>query len=74
MMRGGNTINRYGVKGTFGNSNAKASVQINRNGIGIINVSRAILYANNGKMEEVIQSAINYTNKIRNIIWNPVNC
>jgi len=45
-----------------------------KNGIGIINVSREILYTNNGKMEEVIQSAINYTNKIRNIIWNPVNC
>ena len=45
-----------------------------KNGIGIVNVSRAILYPNNGKMEKVINSAINYTNKIRNIIWKPVNC
>ena len=45
-----------------------------QNGMGIINVSRDILYARSGNMEEVIQSAINYTNKIRNIIWNPLNC
>ena len=45
-----------------------------QNGMGIINISRGILYARSGNMEDVIQSAINYTNKIRNIIWNPVNC
>ena len=45
-----------------------------QNGMGIINVSRDILYAKSGNIEDVIQSAINYTNKIRNIIWNPVNC
>ena len=45
-----------------------------QNGMGIINISRGILYAGNGSMENVIQSAINYTEKIRSIIWNPVNC
>ena len=45
-----------------------------QNGMGIINVSRDILYSRSGNIEDVIQSAINYTNKIRNIIWNPVNC
>ena len=43
-------------------------------GMGIINVSRGILYAGNGSIKDVIQSAINYTEKIRSIIWNPVNC
>ena len=45
-----------------------------QNGIGIINISRGILYAGNGSMKNVIQSAINYTEKIRSIIWNPVSC
>jgi len=45
-----------------------------QNGMGIINISRGILYAGNGSIKNVIQSAINYTEKIRSIIWNPVNC
>ena len=45
-----------------------------QNGMAIVNISRGILYAGNGSMENVIQSAINYTEKIRSIIWNPVNC
>jgi len=45
-----------------------------QNGMGIINVSRGILYAGNGSMEDVIQSAKNYTEIIRSIIWDPVNC
>ena len=45
-----------------------------QNGMGIINVSREILYSGNGKIGDIIQSAKIYTNKIRNIIWNPVNC
>ena len=44
------------------------------NGIGIINVSRGILYAGDGSLNDVIQSAKNYTEKIRSIVWNPVNC
>ena len=45
-----------------------------KNGIGIINVSRGILYAGDGSLNDVIQSAKNYTEKIRSIVWNPVNC
>jgi len=45
-----------------------------QNGMGIINVSRGILYAGNGSIKDVIQSAENFTTKIRNILWNPVNC
>ena len=39
-----------------------------QNGMGIINISRGILYAGNGSMKNVIQSAINYTEKIRSMI------
>tara|TARA_B100000686_G_scaffold87569_1_gene94319 strand:+ start:540 stop:1358 length:819 start_codon:yes stop_codon:yes gene_type:complete len=46
----------------------------NQNGIGIINVSRGILYAGNGSMEDVIQSAKKYTEKIRNITCNLMTC
>ena len=45
-----------------------------QNGIGIINISRGILYAGDGSIENVIKSAKNYTEKIRSIVWNPVNC
>ena len=44
------------------------------NGMGIINVSRGILYAGNGSMKAVIQVARDYSNKIRDIVCNPVNC
>ena len=45
-----------------------------QNGTGIINVSRGILYAGNGSIDDVIKSAKNYTEKIWSIVWNPVNC
>ena len=45
-----------------------------KNGLGIINVSRGILYAGDGSLNDVIQAAKNYTEKIRSIVWNPVNC
>ena len=45
-----------------------------QNGMGIINVSRGILYAGNGSMKAVIQAARDYSDKIRGIVWNPVNC
>ena len=45
-----------------------------QNGMGIINISRGILYAGNGCMKDIIQSAKNYTERIQDIIWNPVNC
>jgi len=44
------------------------------NGMGIINVSRGILYAGDGSMKAVIQTAKDYSEKIRSIICNPVNC
>ena len=44
-----------------------------QNGMGIINVSREILYAGNGSIEDIIQSAKNYTKRIQSIIWNPVS-
>ena len=44
------------------------------NGMGIINVSRGILYAGDGNMKAVIQTARDYSEKIRGIICNPVNC
>ena len=45
-----------------------------QNGMGIINVSRGILYAGNGSIEDVVKAAEIYTEKIRNIICRPVNC
>ena len=44
------------------------------NGMGVINVSRGILYAGNGSMKAVIQAARDYSEKIRAIVCNPVNC
>ena len=44
------------------------------NGIGIINVSRGILYFGDGSMKVVIQAARDYSEEIRSIICNPVNC
>ena len=50
--------------------NLKSSVKIsNKNGIGIINVSRAILYAGDGSIECIKQSAQDYTKEIRKFLW-----
>ena len=43
-------------------------------GMAIINISRGILYAGDGSINAVIQAARDYTNKIRGIVCNPVNC
>jgi len=40
----------------------------NKNGVGVINVSRAILYAGDGNLKAVVESAENYTRQIREII------
>ena len=41
------------------------SVSISKNNsIGIINVSRAILYAGNCNIESIVESAVNYNNSI----------
>lgn len=47
----------------------ETSVKIgNRNGIGIINVSRSIIYAGNGSINDISESALNYTKKIRSFL------
>ena len=40
----------------------------NKNGVGIVNVSRGILYAGNGSLDAIVESAQNYTNQIREIL------
>ena len=37
-------------------------------GVGIVNVSRGILYAGNGRLDAIVESAQNYTNKIKEIL------
>ena len=46
----------------------------NNNGVGIINISRGILYAGDGNLDEIINSAYQYTEQIREIVCNPVSC
>ena len=47
----------------------EASISIgNKNGIGIVNISRGILYAGNGSLDAIVESAQNYTNKIKEIL------
>ena len=44
----------------------EASISIgNRNAIGIVNVSRGILYAGDGSLDTIVNSAQNYTDQIR---------
>ena len=53
----------------------KKSVSIsNQNGIGVINISRGILYAGNGSMDDIVNSALKYTEQIRQTICNPISC
>ena len=40
----------------------------NRLGIGIINVSRTILYSEDGSIQSIVNSALKYTKKIRSIL------
>ncbi len=42
----------------------------NQNGIGLINVSRGILYAGEGRLKDVLKAAENYTEQIREITCN----
>tara|TARA_B110000438_G_scaffold291102_1_gene327628 strand:- start:748 stop:1566 length:819 start_codon:yes stop_codon:yes gene_type:complete len=42
------------------------------NGIGIINISRGILYSGDGSIESIANTAKIYTEKIRSIAWNPI--
>ena len=46
----------------------EASISIgNRNAIGIVNVSRGILYAGDGSLDTIVNSAQNYTDQIRKV-------
>ncbi|MBC8214387.1 MAG: orotidine-5'-phosphate decarboxylase [Candidatus Marinimicrobia bacterium] len=40
----------------------------NQNGVGIINVSRGILYAGDGSLNAIVESAQNYTKQIREVL------
>ena len=62
-----------GVGAQGGDLHKSVSIS-NNNGLGIINISRGILYAGNGSMIEIIDAAKNYTEKIREIICNPISC
>jgi len=46
----------------------------NQNGLGVINISRGILYAGNGSIDDIIKSAYQYTKQIREIVCNPIAC
>ena len=46
----------------------------NHNGVGVINISRGILYAGNGSIDDIIKSAYQYTKQIREIVCNPIAC
>ena len=43
-------------------------------GTAIVNISRGILYAGDGSINAAIQAARDYTEKIRSIVCNQVNC
>ena len=60
--------------GTQGGDLETALKISHKSGIGIINVSRGVLYAGDGSLNDVVQSAKNYTEKIRSMVWNPINC
>jgi orotidine-5'-phosphate decarboxylase len=60
--------------GTQGGDLETALKISHKSGIGIINVSRGILYAGDGSLNDVVQSAKNYTEKIRSMVWNPISC
>ena len=40
----------------------------NQNGVGIVNVSRSVIYAGNGSIDEISKSALNYTEQIRSFL------
>ena len=62
-----------GVGAQGGDLHKSVSIS-NNNGLGIINISRGILYAGNGSIDDIIKSAKQYTEQIRKIICNPITC
>ena len=43
----------------------------NQNDVGVISISRGILYAGSGSIDDIIKSAYQYTEQIRGIVCNP---
>ena len=62
-----------GVGAQGGDLNKAVSIS-NHGGIGIINISRGILYAGSGSIDDILDAAKNYNEKIREIICNPQVC
>ena len=62
-----------GVGAQGGNLNESVSIS-NKNGVGVINISRGILYAGNRSMDDIIKSACKYTEQIREIVCNHIIC
>jgi len=47
----------------------ETSIRIgNQSGVGIVNVSRSVIYAGNGSIDEISKSALNYTEQIRSFL------
>ena len=47
----------------------ETSVKVgNKNGIGIVNISRSIIYAGSGSINDISESALNYTKQIRSYL------
>ena len=57
-----------GVGAQGGNLEASMSIGFKNGGIPIINVSRSIIYAGNGSIKDIKDSAMNYTKMIRSVI------
>ena len=67
--RNGSGLRTRGDDHVFGRDLLAATVFFrNRNGVGIVNISRGILYAGNGSLDAIVESAQNYTNKIKEIL------
>jgi len=60
--------------GSQGGSLEKSITISNQGNIGIINISRAILYAGRGNLDDIIQSAKNYTTKIQKSLYSLETC
>ena len=61
-----------GIGSQGGDLNAALTIS-NKGGIGVVNVSRSILYSGDGNVKLAIKSAMSYTDRIREIICNQMN-
>ncbi len=58
--------------GSQGGDLEKSVTISNQDGIGIINISRSILYAGTGSMDDILQAAKKYTEEIQKSLCSPV--